>query len=142
VQLLKGWHRLDELFGNQLMPVLVPPFNQVSPHLIPTIRTSYRYVSLFSDFSAPRMKAINAHCSTLAWKPEAVAAEVEDLIVPLVTALRLRRYRMLPVASPIGIITHHLNHGTEAWRLLETLLKVIIASGSVQFPPLVKLFNE
>jgi hypothetical protein len=140
-QLARGWDRLVPLFEDRLLPVLVPPFNQMAPELAEVVSAAYQFVSIVSDFDALRVRSVNVHCEIVDSKTGAAASE-EIVALQLATALKLRRYHLVNARRPIGILTHHLVHTIAEWSLLTSLLTRLRAHKAVSFPPLTEIFNS
>ena len=140
-QLWNGWSRLVSLFADRLLPVLVPPFNQLDPNLAQVIRAAYQFVSLHSDFNDVRITSVNVHCDIMDWRMDDAVSE-DTVALQLATALRLRRYHLVPLSRPIGILTHHLDHNDAAWSLLDLLLLGCEGMTAFAFRPLPKSFLD
>jgi hypothetical protein len=138
-QLWKGWGKLVSLFADRLLPVLVPPFNQLDPNLAHIIHAAYPFVSLHSDFNDVRITSVNVHCNIMDWGTGDTVPE-DTVALQLVTALRLRRYHLVRLSTPIGILTHHLDHTDTAWSLLDSLLTRLRRHDAVCFPAITEVF--
>ncbi len=68
-----GWMALEQLFGSRALPVMVPPWNRISPVLVPTLpEIGYRGLSTFGP--RPRVHPVrgllqvNTHVDLIDWK--------------------------------------------------------------------------
>jgi peptidoglycan/xylan/chitin deacetylase (PgdA/CDA1 family) len=137
-ELNEGRVRLARLFSGQFLPVLVPPWNRVSIG-VAEARTEAGLVGL--SMSGPAGKAphqINVHLDIFEWRPfrrpitlavgfTRLAAEIER--------------RLAGDPEPIGIMTHHLVHEEESWRMLEKLFALLGNSRAVAWPRAEELFG-
>jgi hypothetical protein len=139
-QLSQGRRRLGRLFGDRLCPVLVPPFNQISHHLVGTVSAAgFTHVSIDRDFAALGIATRNVHADIMDWDRR-TAVSAATLARDILGALRLRRYGLVEKHSPIGILTHHLAHDEAAWSVAEELLERLSRYLVVSFPPVSEIF--
>jgi hypothetical protein len=139
-QLTRGRRRLERLFGDRILPVLVPPFNLIAPHLIASVRkTGFTHLSVDGDFTGLDFPTRNVHVDIIDWN-KVSAVPTAQAVRDVVMALRLRRYGLIARASPIGIMTHHLAHDEAAWSLAQELLSRIAGRRTVVFPPIEGIF--
>lgn len=114
-ELSRGQAHLAGLHGGQFCPVLVPPWNRISPEVTQALpRLGLRALSVFGAEKPAALPQINTHVDVMDWrgtgggKPDAVL-EAE-----------LLRWLEADVAQ-IGVLTHHLVHDDQVWRWLERL---------------------
>lgn len=139
-QLIEGRRRLESQFGAGVLPVLVPPWNRLSPHLIDAVRDAgFTHVSLEGDFTRLGIRGLNVHTDVMDWNA-GVGVRAGRLVGDLISALRLRRFGVIERCAPIGILTHHAAHDEWAWSLTTTLLKRLRRHPSVVFPPAMELW--
>lgn len=116
-ELQAGLQKLKALHGERALPMLVPPWNRISPTITSALsQCGYRALSVFGREKENNFPLINTHIDLIDWhgtrggrQPEAVFSE-------------LNAYLEQPVAC-LGILTHHLVHDDAAWNLLERILK-------------------
>ncbi len=91
-----GWMALEQLFGSRALPVMVPPWNRISPVLVPTLpEIGYRGLSTFGP--RPRVHPVrgllqvNTHVDLIDWKGGRRFVGEETVIDALVTALARAR---------------------------------------------------
>lgn len=141
VQLTEGRRRLEDLFRQRFLPVLVPPFNALAREAVEPVRASgLRHLSLATDFAGLGLPSRNVHVDVIDWR-EIGAVPVEAAVRPLLLALKLRRFGVTPAAQPIGIMTHHLVHDTAAWSLARALLTRLKAHPHAVFAPVESIFS-
>ena len=124
-QLAAGRRRLQAMFGERFLPALVPPNNYLGLPLVPVVRRAYRYVSIYGDWQPHRLTLRNVHCDLIDWRVTQAVSSV-NAVRSLVLALRMRRYGLVEAGLPIGILSHHLVHDRDMWRLLESLLDRLV----------------
>ena len=140
-QLIAGRSFLEQLFPGRLLPVLAPPFDYLSRHLVGVVREAgYRHVSVRGDFAVRSISSRNVHADLIEWDRE-IAADPAAVVRSLVAALRLRRFGIVRQSAPIGINTHHLQHDDEIWALNERVLTLLRSHRAVSFQPLEAVFR-
>ena len=135
-------------------PVFVPPFNRMSPALIPALAD----IGFCAVSSAPRrlerrlaqllvhgawlpafgiarpepLPRMDAHIDLLDWGSGS-ARDDSALAEDLVGQLRLRRKGFLASSAPIGLLTHHRVHDERTWAVLQRLLAFLKREEAVTF---------
>ena len=104
--------RLADLFGPQLLPVLVPPWNRIAPELVAALPgLGFAGLSTFGArrqrLAAPGLVQVNTHADPVDWRARR-ARSVEDFAAIVADALELRRLGQADAAEPLGLLTHHL----------------------------------
>jgi peptidoglycan/xylan/chitin deacetylase (PgdA/CDA1 family) len=141
-QLAAGKARVRLLFGSRALAVLVPPFNHLAAsHHRAVAAAGFRYVSADRDFLGLPLPSRNIHVDVIDWQAHTAISAVVA-VRPLIVALRLRRYGLVPSSEPIGIMTHHLVHDAAIWALTESLLRRIAGHPAASFPAIPALFPE
>jgi peptidoglycan/xylan/chitin deacetylase (PgdA/CDA1 family) len=139
-QLGEGRRRLSSLFGARCLPILVPPFNQLSRHLDRAVEAvGYRFISSQGDFAGLPLPSRNTHLDVIDWQRNA-AADPGVIVRLALAALKLRRLGLVPAASPVGMVTHHLAHDTAVWELVEDLLRRLRQHPAVIAPEIEHIF--
>ena len=121
-EIARGRQRLAGLFGPNLAPVLVPPWNRMRDDLAP--RLGEIGIKAFSTFAHkrqyPEMQA-NTHVDVMDWKAPggAVGKASDRLQNELAAALAVSRANGF---YPVGLLTHHLVHDEVAWSSLSAVL--------------------
>lgn len=141
LELTQGRTRLEDMFGEQFKPVLVPPYNYLSPHLVEPVREAgFSFVSIDRDFAGFSVPSQNVHIDVIDWRRKQAATPIE-IVRSAVAALRLRRYGLVDADAPIGLITHHLVHDASVWAVTETLLDRLKEHPAVAFPAMHEVFR-
>ncbi len=127
-ELAKGWCTLTTLFPGRLLPVMVPPWNRVSPELFPDLRAlGFRALSCFS--ARPRREAVaglvhtNCHADLIDWRRGRRFCGEDRMLDRICTHLEARRSGCADDREATGILSHHLVHDEDCWRFLDTLLE-------------------
>lgn len=114
--LRRGLARLRGLYGDRLLPMLVPPWNRITPALLPELRDiGFTGLSAFGPaFPDCPVPVANTHVDIIDWRGSRGGRDSGELIDELIGALDAKR--------PVGVLTHHLVHDAAAWDFLEGLL--------------------
>jgi len=114
-----GWERLEKLFGPRALPVMVPPWNRIAPHIVPMLpEMGYRGLSAFE----PRKRAeavrglaqVNAHIDVIDWRGARDFVGTDAALAVAVDHLAARRTGTADRDEPTGLLTHHLAHDAPA----------------------------
>ena len=122
--LARGCARMRELFGARFLPVMVPPWNTLSPALAARL-PALGLAGLSQYLFQPRcdgidgMVRIDTHVDIVDWSAGAGVRDPALLVERLVTLLQLRRSGQL--REPVGILSHHRVMAEGSWRFLEQL---------------------
>jgi len=119
-ELQRGLVRLGELFGAQLDPVLVPPWNRIDKGLLPALPSlGYAGLSVFgSPFPAP-LAIVNSTVDIIDWRGTRGGRDIGELASEVAAGLQAALADS--AAPPVGLLTHHLVHDEAAWHFLEEL---------------------
>jgi hypothetical protein len=140
--LFRGRMKLQNLFGRQFLPILVPPYNFLARSLSTSVAAmGFSFVSVEGDFSGLPLPCRNVHIDPIDWKGPA-AKDAGAIVRQALAALRLRRFGLVSPASPVGIVTHHLKHDADAWQSTEMLFDRLVAHPAATFPPLAEIFSS
>ena len=122
-ELAAGLERMRTLFGNRLLPLLVPPWNRIDEELLTDLPSlGFAALSTFGDKAikpVQGLKVVNTHIDIIDWRGNRSGKSLEAVIDELVQVLRIRR--MNKSTDPIGILAHHLVHDDAAWHTLDGL---------------------
>jgi hypothetical protein len=126
---------LENGFGNQLIKLFVPPWNRVSPDLLPVLAAAgYRGVSTYgarpATFAAAGLMQINTHIDPIYWRGHRGLVAPEVLVEGIVTTLRDRREGRADASEPLGLLTHHLVHNDDIWSFSGEALRVLLNGGA------------
>jgi hypothetical protein len=120
--LITGWNLL-QAFDHPL-PVLVPPWNRISPGLIGRLPgLGYKGLSAFTPRAqphpAPGLLQVNTHVDIVDWRGGGVFAGTSATISATVRHLSARRNGAADPEEPTGLLTHHLVHDADCERFLD-----------------------
>lgn len=117
-----GRMALERLFGDRVLPVLVPPWNRIAPALVATLpEVGYRGLSTFGArrrvHPVSGLVQVNTHVDLIDWQHRRfVGAEVA--LAAFARALVVARTGR---DEPVGILSHHLAMDEGAWDFLSSL---------------------
>ncbi len=126
-----GLQRLDDLFGDQLKPMFVPPWNRINPELGPhLVAIGYDALSTYgprkSRFGAPDLIQINTHLDPINWRGDRSLVAPDMLVAQTVQLLQDRRLGHTDNAEPFGFLTHHLIHDDAIWTFVKQFLTIML----------------
>jgi peptidoglycan/xylan/chitin deacetylase (PgdA/CDA1 family) len=118
-ELAAGRERLEALFGEQFIPVLVPPWNRIDKSLLPRLaEIGVTGLSVFGPEKVGVLPTVNTHADIMDWHGTRGCRPVGDIVADVVA--RLGEMRVGP--GSMGLLTHHLVHDEAAWQFLDGLL--------------------
>ncbi len=124
-RLREGWDMLADAVPG-VMPVIVPPWNNVGPNLLVAARAAgYAGISAYGRGShmAGGLRRIDCQVDVLTWRGGPRFKGEGRLLRQLIGELRTRR-RQGRLLDPVGVLTHHRDMGDpETWDFLEILLE-------------------
>ncbi len=129
-ELAMGWQGIEALFRPLALPVLVPPWNRIAPHLVPMLpEIGYRGLSTHG----PRARAhpvagfnqANTHIDVIDWAGTRDFIGAPAALGLAVAHLRDRRLGTVDPGEPTGLLTHHLAQSGESFRFLSDFAQVI-----------------
>ena len=127
-----GMMRMKELFGARLQPMFVPPWNRISPAILPWL-AGLGFVALSTYGprkrvqAAPGLLQINTHLDPIDWRGSRGLLAEDLLLGLLVQRLQARRLGREDRAEPLGYLTHHLVQDRATWAFSERLLSRLLA---------------
>ena len=138
-----GWLALERLFDVRALPVMVPPWNRIAPHLVPALpEIGFRGLSSFGARARPQpvrgLVQINTHVDLIQWKSGRVFVGEAAALDQLVRALSCAREQAAP--EPVGILSHHLAMDEPGWDFLKSFWGRIGATPGVRILPARGLF--
>ncbi len=124
-ELEAGFSKLECLYKEQFIAMLVPPWNRINPALVDPLATiGYRALSTFHDRKSD-WKASHAlpfhdtHVDIINWKAGSIGRPSDELFDEMTGLIRTGHG-----GHPIGILTHHLVHDDQAARFLTRLFEL------------------
>lgn len=124
-ELFEGRRILESLFGEKLSPVLVPPWNRISPEIVSRLpEKGFKGLSCFGaeDEITPvdGLAIHNTHVDVIDWRGSRGLTS-ESILLEQVSK-EIDRYAASDDALPIGLLTHHLVHDGHVWTFIEELI--------------------
>lgn len=120
-ELRQGHDRLRELYPQQFVPMLVPPWNRIDAPLVPALAgCGFSCLSVYgpSKTTSP-IALVNTQVDIMDWHGTGGGRDHGELVSGLIGELQ-RRFDGDP--EPVGVLTHHLVHDKTAWEFVERLL--------------------
>lgn len=113
--------RLEDRFGNRVLPVFVPPWNRMGADAAAALPAAgYRLISGYRGRPEGPLPRLDTHVDLVDWRGGRCFAGDATVLGALADALAVRRGTGDP--RPTGVLSHHLVHDFAAWRFLEDLL--------------------
>jgi predicted glycosyltransferase len=145
-RLVEGRIRLGTLFGERLLPVLVPPWNRIDAALVTNLASlGFAGLSTFkprsATFAAQGLVQINTHWDPIAWKNGGGLRDPGALIDELAAYAEAILAGSPDSHEPYGLLTHHLVHDGWTWRLLDDVLQILANHKAVRIIGARKAFD-
>ena len=116
-----GRERLEDLLGERVLPVFVPPWNRMGEDAAAALPAAgYRVLSGYRGRPEGPLPRLDTHVDLVDWRGGRRFAGAGTVLGALVSALAARRATSDP--RPTGVLTHHLAHDAATWSFLEDLL--------------------
>lgn len=128
----QGLGKLQNLFGENLAPLFVPPWNRIAPEVLPLLQQAgYRGVSTFTPRQQPEACAglaqINTHIDPIDWHDSRSAHATDMLLSQTLELLQDRRQGRADNREPLGLLTHHLVHDNAIWDFTTQFITTFMA---------------
>ncbi len=145
-ELRNGFRRMQQLFGDRFVTVMVPPWNRISDTL-----TAGLYDIGFTGISTylarntmleHNLIRCNTHVDIVDWKAGDRFVGTDRAIQLLVEHLAARRAGEVDPNEPTGLLTHHLRHDENAWQFIEKLLDYTTRHPIVRWRSAAEIFNQ
>lgn len=130
VELVTGRYLLDAKFGEQFIPVLVPPWNRIESRIYPTLGSAgfSGVSSMWARETAYPVKGllkVNTHLDPVDWRQGRGFIGESNAIGQIYQHLSSRRLVGGDIAEPTGILTHHLVQSDKVWAFCRTLFDLL-----------------
>ncbi len=143
-----GLLSLTQNFGDRFLPVLAPPWNRISPALVPMLpEIGFRALTTYGVRRRVEpvrgLLQVNTHVGPIEWRPKRGFPGEERVLAALVRELGARRSSPLASAAadePTGMLTHHLVHDDDIWTFLDRLWNRLRAHPAVRIVPPAEVF--
>lgn len=136
-ELAEGRARLTAAFGTRFLHVMVPPWNRMTPALLPRLR-ALGFVGWSSDrqrAGEAALPALHAGVDPIDWRGRAGAfAGTTAALDQLVMAVG--------GAAPVGLLTHHLVVDAPGWAFLERLSALLATHPGVAWRSAARLLGR
>lgn len=141
-----GSRRMQALFGDRALPVLVPPWNRIDPALIGRLgELGIRGLSTHGPRTAgpgsDGIIAVNTHVDIVNWREGRRFLGTEGCLQLVISHLAARREGRVDPDEPTGLLTHHLIHDEDAWSFLAAFLQRTIRHPAVRWMDARPLFG-
>lgn len=125
-ELVVGRQRLETLFGDHAVLVMVPPWNRIGDGLVPRLGDA-GYCGLSTYGPRPRRQAapgvalVNTHIDLIDWRGHRGFVGDGNGLGLAVAHLTARRLGSSDDDEPTGLLSHHLAHGEACWDFIAAL---------------------
>lgn len=145
-RLVGGRRKLEGMAGRLAIPVLAPPWNRISPALVPMlVAAGYGGLSTFGvrkvTNSAPGLTTVNTHVDIIDWKSTRGFCGADLALRRAVQHLESRRLGGADALEPTGWLTHHAVHDEDCWAFLEGLFEATRKIDGVRWSSPAALFS-
>ncbi len=129
-ELDRGRRLLSTAFGEQFIPVLVPPWNRIESRIYSTLASAgfSGISSIWARETASPVKGllqVNTHLDPVNWHHDRGFIGETIAIGQIHQHLSARRQAGGDIAEPTGILTHHLIQNDEVWAFCRTLFDTL-----------------
>ncbi len=126
---------MKKLFGDDLLPMFVPPWNRIDPDIVPRLaQQGYTALSTYTPrtarLAAPGLVQINTHMDPIDWRGGGGLVSPEAQIEAIVSLLIDRRESHADATEPLGFLTHHLVHDDVIWEFTRACLSTLLEGGA------------
>ncbi|WP_189434894.1 polysaccharide deacetylase family protein [Pseudovibrio japonicus] len=139
-ELVEGKQTLQELFGSRFVPLFVPPWNRIAPPAVHLLQQQGGYgLSAFTWMNHFRMPHVQSHVDIIEWRKDKHFIGWDCARKRLDLELCRRRTNS---TDPIGLLSHHLDHGNGCSNFLEVFFKLTSDHPAVRWLSSKELLNE
>lgn len=137
-EIANGAVRLSEAFGQRYLPLFVPPWNRITPDLLPLLPTlGMAGLSTFAPrparSPAPGLKQLNTHIDLIDWRGTRAFKGTARLAEEIAAHLLARRHSRCDPDEPSGILSHHAVHDEGCWNFLQRLFARTVGRNNVRW---------
>lgn len=117
--LRRGRDHLAALHGPRMLPLLVPPWNRVSPSVTAELPAlGFRALSVYGPAKAAPLRVVNTHVDLIDWHGTRGGHPTEVIEAALLAAIDRE--------DTVGLLAHHLVHDAAAWAFLDRLVALTV----------------
>lgn len=138
-EIIAGRITLLELFGEHFQRLFVPPWNRISPTAARILREQDYGLSTFTWIAPFHLPMVQCHLDIIKWKRgkrfigwRAAQRRLD---------VQLLRRRANP-SEPIGLLTHHLDHGEGCLEFLQVLFEVTCTHAGARWCKVSELLSK
>ena len=129
-ELVTGRRLLGAAFGEQFIPVLVPPWNRIESRIYSALASAgFSGISSIwareTVYPVKGLLQVNTHLDPVNWHQGRGFIGETNAIGQIHRHLCARRQAGGDVAEPTGILTHHLIQNDEVWAFCRTLFETL-----------------
>jgi hypothetical protein len=138
-----GFEGLKVLFGAHALPVFVPPWNRFAPGMVPRLQNAQ--IKAFSSYGSASdlrefgVQNVNCDVDIINWRGDRGFVGEKNVSQQLCHALQAAR--TADTASPVGILSHHLDHDDACWAFLAKLFQFTQAHPAASWQNPQEVFN-
>jgi hypothetical protein len=135
-ELVQALQKMRTHFSAQLVKLFVPPWNRISPDLLPVlVANNYTGISTFGPRknakTAQGLVQINTHIDPIFWRGDRGLVDPDTLVQGITKTLQDRRMGRTDIQEPLGLLTHHLVHTEDVWDFSRDVMRVLLDGGAV-----------
>lgn len=135
-ELVRGQARLDQLFGNRWLRVVVPPHNRIAAAVASGLGQA-GYIGLSADKprhgSPAGIVQINTHIDIMDWAVTRAFRGDGPCLEQAIAHLAAKRAGRADPTEPTGLLTHHLAHDEAAWRFAAQFIAATTSHPAVEW---------
>jgi hypothetical protein len=133
-----GCQQLSDVFADQFLPVLVPPWNRIESRTYAAlVRAGFCGVSSMwaraSVYPAEGLLQVNTHLDPVNWRYDRGFIGESRAIADICNHLFTRRTGSPAISEPTGILTHHLAQTEEVWVFIRALMQRLSEHPAVEW---------
>lgn len=130
-----GLSRLRSLYGDRVLPMLVPPWNRIDGTVVDALPALG--FTILSTFGPPRpapLAVLNGTVDLMDWHGTRGCRDAATLVREIIVQLEA-------TSPPVELLTHHLVHDEACWAFLEALFDLTADHPGVRWDTAADLAN-
>lgn len=138
-ELKRGFDQLAALYGEQFVPMLIPPWNRIDAALLPELAgRGYRALSVYGPEQPAALPLINTHVDVMDWHGTRGGRDPQTLAVEIVARLK----HMFDHGGAMGLLIHHLVHDQAVWDFMKALFAVTVDHPACRWTPVADILRK